>query len=63
MREIELPTLKDYKLTLDELLPLVGEEVVKATGLAAQVFGGYFAPMPVTVETVNMLVTRAFNEN
>ncbi|MBR2667353.1 MAG: iron-containing alcohol dehydrogenase [Oscillospiraceae bacterium] len=63
MREIELPTLKDYKLTLDELLPLVGEEVVKATGLAAKVFGGYFAPMPVTVETVNMLVTRAFNEN
>ena len=63
MQDIGLPNLKAYGLTLEEMLPLIGEEVVKATGLAAQVFGGYFAPMPVTVENVGYLVTRAFNEN
>jgi len=63
MKDVELPNLKSYGLTLEEMLPLIGEEVVKATGLAAQVFGGYFAPMPMTVENVGYLVTRAFNEN
>jgi len=63
MRDVELPNLKSYGLTLEQMLPLIGEEVVKATGLAAAVFGDYFAPMPVTVENVSNLVIRAFNEN
>ena len=63
MKDVELPNLKSYGLTLEQMNPLIGEEVVKATGMAAKVFGGYFAPMPMTVENVSYLVTRAFNEN
>ncbi|MCL1829649.1 MAG: iron-containing alcohol dehydrogenase [Oscillospiraceae bacterium] len=63
MRDVNLPNLKSYGLTLDVMLPLIGEEVVTATAKAAEVFGGYFAPMPMTVENVNNLVIRAYNEN
>ena len=63
MSDTGLPGLKSYGLTLKEILPPIVKTVVEGTAAAAAVFGGYFAPMPVTAENIEYLLTRAYNEN
>lgn len=63
MKTLKLPTMKDYGLKLDDLIPLVADEVIKALSMAVKFLGGFPAPIPVTPETINEIVTRAYNEN
>lgn len=63
MKDIGLANYTDFGITsLDQLIPMIGEMVCAATAPAAAVFGGYFAPMPVTEEAVNNIVATSWKE-
>lgn len=63
MKDIKLANYTDFGITsLDQLIPMVGEIVVKVDAGAAQVFGGYFAPMPVTQEAVDHIIATSWKE-
>jgi alcohol dehydrogenase class IV len=63
MSELKLPNLKSYNLTLEQMLPLIADEVTKAVAGAVKALGQAPAPIPVDVAIVTLLVTRAYNEN
>lgn len=63
MKDIKLASYADFGITsLDQLIPMVGEIVVPVDAGAAKVFGGYFAPMPVTQESIDHLVRTSWKE-
>lgn len=63
MREIELPNLKSFGATKEELLAVVPEGVKMQQDGLIKLFGQGTSPVPVTIELISEIISRAYDEN
>jgi alcohol dehydrogenase class IV len=63
IRQLNLPNLKSYNLTKEEILAVVPDGVVKQSENLVRLFGKATSPIPVTQELIAEIISRAYDEN
>jgi hypothetical protein len=60
---VKLPNLKSFGLTKEQVLAVAPAGVVRQTEGMIKAFGAATSPIPVTMELIENICSRAYDEN